>query len=202
MIDAAPNAAGNFALLLAAGEGSRFGGGKLTALWRGEPLVCAAARAALAGPFEELIAITGSDAGTVEAALAELCDERVSIVHNPDWREGMARSLLCGLAALPARAERVAVFLGDMPLVDPALAAILLSRIGRAPAALASSGKQPLHPVVIARSAFPLLANLSGEKGARSILYNVEGSVHIEHDRPLSALDIDRPADLERCRDL
>lgn len=64
--------AGTHALLLAAGAGTRFGGGKLTASWRGEPLVCAAARIALASPAERVTAVVGKDAGMVAQALAEL----------------------------------------------------------------------------------------------------------------------------------
>ena len=46
-----------------------------------------------------------------------------AILHAPDWAEGMAASLRCGIAALAPEARGVCVFLGDMPLVPVGLCA-------------------------------------------------------------------------------
>ncbi len=192
---------GNVAILLAAGGGSRFGGGKLTASWHGEAIVTAAARAALAGPFKRILVVTGADADAVAGAVLSLADPRLTIVHNQDWAEGIAASLRCGLAALPSGTERVAIFLGDMPLVDPALASRLLPLLAAAPAALAHCAGRPLHPVVFSRVAFPRLAALRGDAGARDLLSKLEGVVRVEVSSSDSAFDVDTAADLTALRD-
>lgn len=185
------------ALLLAAGAGTRFGGGKLTALWKGEPIVRAAARIALAGPFEQLLVVTGHDCVAVRQAIVPLDDARISFVQNPAWQDGVAGSLRCGILAVPAHIDHAAIFLGDMPIVDPRIAVALLSKIGAAPAALARWHDQPLHPAIISRSAFPLVAALTGDRGARSLIETLPGVVHVDIDAPGSAHDIDTAADLD-----
>ena len=49
------------ALILAAGQSRRFGGGKLRALWNGRPLILWALEAALAAPVTEVILVWGGD---------------------------------------------------------------------------------------------------------------------------------------------
>lgn len=185
---------GVHAVLLAAGAGTRFGGGKLTALWRGEPLVRTSARIALASPAERVTAVTGADAPVVEAALAPLAG--LVCVRNPDWEDGLAGSLRAGLDALPSDATHILVFLGDMPLVDPGLAARLLNEMGDAPAIVASCQGVPLHPVAFSAALIPRLRSLTGDKGARSALLATKGVRTIEVATPEAARDIDRPEDL------
>lgn len=64
--------AGRHAVVLAAGAASRFGGGKLTAHWRGEPLIRWAVRAALAARVESVVLVVGALAGTVQDAVSDL----------------------------------------------------------------------------------------------------------------------------------
>ena len=49
------------ALVLAAGSGSRFGGGKLLAPWNGGVLLDGALPAAFAAPARSVILVTGAD---------------------------------------------------------------------------------------------------------------------------------------------
>ncbi|HEX7947277.1 MAG TPA: NTP transferase domain-containing protein, partial [Phenylobacterium sp.] len=58
-------------LVLAAGAGSRFGGGKLTAPFRDGVLLDGALAAAFAAPVRIVTLVTGADAGRVVAAAIE-----------------------------------------------------------------------------------------------------------------------------------
>ena len=189
---------GVHALLLAAGGGARFGGAKLTASWRGEPLICAAARIALASPAERVTAILGHDAHSVSAALTPLIGDRLSIAMNPDWREGLSASLRVGLRALPASTRRIIMFLGDMPLVDPHLAARLLSMLDDASAILPMWRGRPAHPVVFRADLIPSLMSIEGDQGARKLLGSLPGVRVIEIEYQSSTLDVDTPGDLAR----
>jgi molybdenum cofactor cytidylyltransferase len=192
---------GAHALLLAAGAGRRFGGRKLLAAWQGEPLVRASARIALAAPVESCIAVTGSEAELMEAALAGLGDGRLRIVRAPDWSEGLAASLRHGLAALPPDSHGIVVFLADMPLVPAASAGPLLAALERGAVAAEyvtteAAGSRPAHPVAFSSALFPELAALTGDQGGRKLLAGRSDVHRIVTEHPGSTFDVDRPADL------
>ena len=51
------------AIVLAAGFGTRFGGGKLTAPWRGGRLIDGAVTCARAARVDQVVVVTGADPG-------------------------------------------------------------------------------------------------------------------------------------------
>jgi nicotine blue oxidoreductase len=92
-------------------------------------------------------------------------DERS--VTCPDWELGPGASLRCGLAALPAGAEAALVVLADGPDLDPrAIDRVVESwRTEGGDAVAAAYGGQRLHPVLLARPAWPLVP----DEGARGL---------------------------------
>src|SRR5258708_8916546 len=101
------------AVVLAAGAGSRFGGGKLLAAWDAGVLLEGALAAAFAAPVRTVTVGIGADAPAVAAAARDF-DPRTLVVHAADYAEGMGASLRTGIASLPADAAGAFVFLGDM----------------------------------------------------------------------------------------
>lgn len=188
---------GIHALVLAAGSGVRFGGGKLLAPWRGAPLLHSALAVARAAPVASLTVVTGADADAVGACVAAF-DPTIRIVHAADHADGMAASLRAGVAALPPDAAGVIVFLGDMPRVPPdvpiALAAAL--RKGASAAAPEFAGRRG-NPVGLARSLFSEVARLTGDQGARRILDRLGSALVLTRASSDGVLfDVDRPEDL------
>lgn len=176
------------AIVLAAGAGRRFGGGKLIADWRGRPLVQWSVAAALASGVERVTVILGADAERVQPLL----DSRVAVALCPDWDEGIAASLRHGLSILVPATDALLIFLGDMPLVSPILAAQLLDEvIGGAPAAIADHHGTPAHPAAVHRSVFHLLMQLKGDRGARGLLAALPGTRVIATEDPGSIFDVD-----------
>jgi molybdenum cofactor cytidylyltransferase len=163
------------AIVLAAGAGTRFGGGKLLAPWRRGLLIEAALEAACSAPVRSVILVTGADAGVMpvalEWAMTEGETERLRTVHAPDHAEGMGASLRAGVAALPTDCGGVFVFLGDMPRIPhailPRLAAAMAS--GAAAAAAVHGGRRG-HPALLGAALFPALLGLKGDEGARTVL--------------------------------
>ena len=97
------------AIVLAAGEGSRFEGAthKLLAPFRGKPLVSWALEAA--DVLDALLVVTGA----VELPLPS----HARAVPNPRWAEGQASSLAVGIvAARDLGHDAVVVGLGDQPV--------------------------------------------------------------------------------------
>jgi molybdenum cofactor cytidylyltransferase len=194
---------GYAAILLAAGAGRRFGGGKLLAHWRGAPLVAGAVRAALATPSERVIVVTGTDPGPVgDACRAAAKDrggaERLRLVHAPDHAEGMGASLRAGVAALPTGLRGVFVFLGDMPDVPEEVLPRLVAAVeSGAPAAAPTYKGRRGHPVLFSDSLLPDLARAAGDAGAREVLAILgDRLARVESPDPGVLFDVDRPEDL------
>jgi molybdenum cofactor cytidylyltransferase len=167
------------AVVLAAGAGRRFGGGKLTAPWGEGVLLDGALAAAFAAPVRTVTVVTGSEAAAVEAAARAFArrlgePERLVLVHAPDHAEGMAASLRAGIASLPPDAAGAFVFLGDMPRVPHAVLAPLARAIGEGGRAAAPvfDGRRG-HPAVFAKALFAELTALRGDQGARAVLERV-----------------------------
>jgi molybdenum cofactor cytidylyltransferase len=185
------------ALVLAAGSGVRFGGGKLLAPWRGAPLLHRALAVARAAPVASVTVVTGADADPVAACVAAF-DPTIQVVHAADHAEGMAASLRAGVRALPPNAEGVIIFLGDMPRVPDEVPAALAGalRAGALAAAPDFEGQRG-NPVALARSLFSDVAALTGDRGARGILDSLgSGLRRVAAPDDGVLFDVDRPEDL------
>ena len=92
-------------------------------------------------------------------------DERT--VRCGDWELGPGASLRCGLAALPDEAEAALVILADGPDLDSrAIDRVVESwRADGGDVVAAAYGGQRLHPVLLARAAWPLVP----DEGARGL---------------------------------
>ena len=157
------------AVLLAAGAGSRFGGGKLLARYGGRPLIEAALANLAEAPVDETLVVVGADAGR----LHEVCEPYgVRVVENPRWAEGQATSVLAGLRACGPEARAAVVLLADQPLVGAGAVERLVETFeGGAEVAVAAYDGEPRNPVLFARGIWPLLEEeLSGDEGARAVL--------------------------------
>ena len=176
-------------LVLAAGEGRRFGGPKQLAQLDGRPLlahVVAAARAVL----DPVVVVLGARAEQVRAGVAL---GGVAVVECPDWADGMSASLRCGLRAL-GEAEAVVVLLGDQPLVTPDVLRAVLA--AGAPARAAYDGV-PGHPVLLDAGLLARADALRGDAGFRAEL---EGVTLVECGMLCDPTDIDTREDLEVVR--
>lgn len=189
-------------ILLAAGRSTRMGGpNKLLQAWRGKPLVRHAAEAAI-GTGAPVLVVTGHQPEEVAKALDGL---PLRIVPNANYAQGLSTSLQAGFRALPPEAERVAVMLGDMPLIGPDLVLRLSAALARdedAVAAVPLSAGAWGNPVVLARRLEPLIAALSGDAGARKVLEALRPQVlECPVDDDAAAIDIDTPAALGALRE-
>ena len=104
------------AVVLAAGAGSRFGGGKLLAPLAGRPVLQLVLDALADADLSDVIVVLGDDAPSIEAAIEWRTERRVV---NPDPGRGLSSSLHIGVKAVAADAGAHAalILLGDQPLV-------------------------------------------------------------------------------------
>jgi molybdenum cofactor cytidylyltransferase len=154
-------------LILAAGEGRRFGGAKQLADVRGRPLL-AHAVAAMRGvaALDPVVVVLGAHADDVRAGV-DLSGVRV--VVSEDWADGQSASLRTGLRALGD--VDAAVTLGDMPFVtSTVIASALQFDPGRFDAVRATYHGRPGHPVLLARPLLARMDELRGDMGFRDLL--------------------------------
>jgi len=193
------------AVVLAAGQGARFGGDKLLAALDGAPLVAHALATAFASPARRVFVTVGQDArlrAAAEATAARLdATGRLVLVTVENPMAGMGASLAAGIAALPTDAEGAFVFLGDMPRVDPATPARLVPALTTPDMVVTPTfqGRRG-HPVLFGAGWFAALRALRGDEGARALLESAGACLaRVPLEDPGIHLDVDRPEDLTRA---
>ena len=182
-------------VLLAAGQGSRFGRPKALVELDGQTLAERGIGMLRAGGTDPVLLVTG-------AAEVELGpDDRVRTVYNDEWRTGMGSSLRAALRALTDPDVGAAVVaLADQPLVGAeAVSRLIAAYQAGASVAVAAYDGRPRNPVLLAREHWPeVIAMATGDQGARAFLRARPDLVTLvecgDTGRPD---DIDTQADLE-----
>jgi CTP:molybdopterin cytidylyltransferase MocA len=184
--------------VLAAGLGSRFGGGKLDAACGerllGEWAVVAALEtgwpvAVVAGPGERRF-------------LAPFAG-RVSVIENASPSAGIGSSVaLAAGAARKAGASAMVLMLADMPLVQPGSIRKLaqLARVHGMSATAWPGGRNGV-PACFRPGHFDALASLSGDVGAQALLRSCPEDALLRLDAEQLS-DVDTAADLAGVADL
>lgn len=173
MTTSAPERGSPAGLLLAAGAGRRAGGPKALRVEQdGTSWLQRSIEVLQAGRCAPVIVVLGCAAEQARPLVRE--PEKVIMVEAPDWDDGLGRSLAAGLTAVQAvEPEAVVVHLVDLPDVTAAVVRRLVDALpltGQVLARATYSGR-PGHPVLIGRDHLaPILAELSGDAGARAYL--------------------------------
>jgi molybdenum cofactor cytidylyltransferase len=189
-------------LILAAGRSTRMGGpNKLLEEINGKALVRIAAEHVLASRAKPVIVVTGHQKERVERALAGL---PVTVVHNPDFADGLSTSLKTGIAAAPGEADGAIVCLGDMPQVSATLIDRLIAAFEPERGALVvipTIGGKRGNPVLWARRFFADLAAVEGDVGARHLIGGyAEAVVEVPVEDAAALTDVDTPEALIAVR--
>lgn len=192
------------AVILAAGQASRFGSLKQVMPWRGKPLVAHVAEQALACRDVTTVVVTsGAQAEQVGEAVAPfIAQQRLTLAAAPDWADGQSRSAIAGLRAAqrasPGPLAAALFLLADQPGVSPELLSALIQR-HRETHALAVAPRfegRRGNPVLFDRRAFAEFETLRGDAGGRTILRGREDELAFV-DWPTDEIlrDIDTPED-------
>lgn len=182
-------------ILLAAGSGSRFGGGKLLhPLADGTPIGVASLRNLKQALAEVVAVVREGDHGL----RARLEAEGVAVHVCEDAQLGMSRSFVCGMAAT-AGADGWVIALGDMPYLQSATICAVARRVEDTGGIVipAWRGRRG-HPVGFGKRYLEELLEVRGDEGARTVVKRHGKDVEvIECDDPGILRDIDSRADLE-----
>jgi molybdenum cofactor cytidylyltransferase len=175
-------------LVLAAGGSRRLGEPKQLLPFGSVPLLGHVLDVARLCPFDQLLCVIGGQAHRVRD---EVDFEGVQLLENTQFGDGCSSSIAVALDAIDPRSEVLVLMLGDQPGVTPSTVEALLAGRGQAPLAACSYENGRGHPLAFARSTFPELAALHGDKGVWKLLDRRAGEVaDIAIDGPVP-LDVD-----------
>ena len=158
------------AVVLAAGAGSRFGGGKLLASLEGRPVLQHVLDRLAEAGVDDIVVVLGDDAGAAEDAIDWRRERRVL---NPDPGRGLSSSLQIGIAALDGSVAGALIVLGDQPMVPVAAIRAVLDAppaAGRPIVVPVYPGDRGRNPVLVGREAFGLVAEATGDRGLGPVI--------------------------------
>jgi molybdenum cofactor cytidylyltransferase len=185
-------------ILLAAGGSARLGHPKQLLKFGDRTLLQYSIEAALASRAQTVVVVLGANADQLQR---EINNEKVQVVVNKKWEEGMASSISCGVSAFDDLVEGIILMVCDQPYVTADLLNELIDTHQK-------SGKQIVAcsygntfgpPVFFHRSLFGELLQLKGDVGARNIVKQHSDLVETI-PFPKGTVDIDTEADYQELK--
>jgi molybdenum cofactor cytidylyltransferase len=185
-------------LILGAGASQRFGPPKQLLPFRGTTMLgWVIGQAQRASALDEVVVVLGRAA---EEVREQVDFGTARVVENPVFGEGCSSSYRAGIGALNPASTAIMIILGDLPGITPEI----INRLAEAwreeetPVALCSYQGRMGHPIIFARSMFPQLVDLHGDKAAWKLVdANAAVVQEVQFDFPYPD-DINTPADFER----
>ena len=184
-------------IVLAAGQGRRFGGSghKLEQRLGDSYVLGSSLRHAVESGLPVVVVTT---AALAPLAVRHLAVGDVVVVSDEEAQRGMGRSIASGVAARPHSAGWL-ILPGDMPLVRPASIRAVAAALRQSPVAYAQYRGRRGHPVGFGAELYSELVVLDSDEGARRIAARYP-ALGVEVDDPGVLLDVDTPADLTVAR--
>jgi molybdenum cofactor cytidylyltransferase len=183
-------------IILAAGEGRRFGSTKQLLEWENEPLLRHVTKVALEAGCDPVVVVLGHEASSVRMCISDL---PVRIQVNEAWRKGQGTSISCGVTALPPEVGSALFLMADQPNVPSTLLKALIDFHARSlhPIIIPRIRNDRVNPVIFDRQTFADLIALTGDDRGRTLFPKYPPFDMIwEGIDP--RLDIDTPEDYQR----
>ena len=189
-------------IILAAGSASRFGNIKQLLRFNNKTLLQHAIDEATTSGAETIVIVTGANAKEISTSIN---NNRVEIIFNEDWKQGMASGIVAGLKktiTLNNDIENVIITVCDQPFVSSALFQQLYQTKQENTKHIAASAYVETigTPALFTQKYFDALMSLAGDEGAKKILLaNKDDVATVEF--PQGNIDIDTPKDYENLLD-
>jgi molybdenum cofactor cytidylyltransferase len=186
------------AVILAAGESSRFGRLKQFVQFEGKTLVRRVVDAASEAGCSPVLVVAGSGATEVKN---ELRAAPALIIENKDWKAGIGTSIRTGIEYLMVNApdaDAALLLVCDQPFVDcNVLTGLVAMHRETGKPVVASAYAHTLGvPALFSRLIFPELLLLSGDSGAKAVILSNRARV-AKFSFPRGNIDVDTIGDLE-----
>ena len=189
-------------IILAAGESKRLGKPKQNLVFRDRTLLQIAVEAGIKSACKPIIVVLGANSDQINK---DFQPEKIKVVHNSYWEEGMASSIRSGISELKndKNVDSAIIMLCDQPFVSAGLLNDLAAKQKETgePIIACSYNNTIGVPVLFDRSLFDELLSLQGHQGAKNILKSYEGVI-ITIPFEMGGIDIDTSEDYDRLNDL
>lgn len=183
------------AIVLAAGMSTRMGSVKPLVSVSGRTFIERVLDNVLDSSVDSVVVVLGYEAERVRGFVFS---NRVRVVVNEKYREGMASSIRAGLA-VTGEVDAAMIVLADQPFVktDTMDRILAVYRERRPKIVIPEFAGQRGNPVVVDRSLFPELLDLTGDVGARAVFgkYLGETAKVSVADRGV-VVDLDSPEEI------
>ena len=180
------------AVILAAGSSRRFPVNKLLRPLPTNTCLLDIAYQHASALTPNVLLVINADAQMQQHCLAH----RYNTLLNPQADTGMASSIACAVAATP-QADGWAVFLADVPCIEPATLKLLADSWSAHEVTVPVYQQRHGHPVIFSGEWFTTLCALSGDQGARGLLRNNPAVYRLETNDAGVCFDIDTESDWE-----
>jgi len=185
------------AIILAAGMSTRMGSIKQLLPFNGKSLLENVLENVRRSRVDEIVLVLGFSAETIRRTIPL---DHVRIVLNDAYREGMGTSVRAGISQVSSQAEAALVVLADQPFVksDTIDQLIRVYREQKPQIVIPTYQGFRGNPVLLDRSVFSELMNLSGDIGCRAIFGGHSENILKTPVEDIGVLlDIDTQVDLE-----
>lgn len=188
--------------MLAAGESRRFeAGNKLLYKVGGKSLIRRVVETALNSLAGEVVVVTGHEAKLISREIGDLESDRLRVVHNPNYREGMSSSVKRGVSAVSERAEAVTILPADVAFISSRIIDVLIVEYAarRPKIAVVTYGGRSGHPILFNRSLIPEILEISEETmGLKSVVRrHADEILRVPVDEKEVLLDVDTLEDIQ-----
>ena len=182
-------------VILAAGASSRFGAAKQLVVIEGRPLINHVVQELRSAGFRSLCVVTGAKHEDIVSVLPE----DITVVFNPEWKQGMGKSITCGVNYIAQKfpsCDGVLIVLSDQPGITQQHFQALTQLVAGSVLVGATEYKDaPGAPAAFSRLVFPQLIALRGDRGARQLMRKLGSKVKLVSPNTTNTRldDIDTP---------
>jgi molybdenum cofactor cytidylyltransferase len=186
------------AVILAAGQSRRMGQPKQLLRVAGKTLLEHTIASVRASGASEIVLVLGARADEIRRQTGL---ERVTVVVNPEYEQGMGTSIGAGLKVLSEGVSAALIVLADQPFVQTGTLDKLMEqhRLSNAQIVIPMFKGFRGNPVLLDRSVFAEVMGLPGDVGCRAIFGDHTQGIHkVDVDDVGVLLDADTSADVEQ----
>ncbi len=189
-------------IILAAGTGSRMGRTKQLLPLDKTTLLGKVVENAKLSALNEIIIVLGYKAEQIQNQPSNKIDfSGTRIVLNSEYETGQGSSLSCGIKAVLPDCDGAMFLLADQPLITPEIMNILIHAWDKSDSPISipyCNGKRG-NPVIVDRSLFHRLINISGDTGARVLFKEYKSHIQkVEVNDNSILMDVDDKKDYEQ----
>lgn len=185
------------AVVLAAGMSRRMGTLKQLVRFGEHTLLEHTLNAVRASSIGETILVLGYQADQIRSGI--LLEDNVRVIINDNYKDGMSTSIRRGLEAVSPDANAALIILADQPFLKSSVIDQLIAQYGNSNAAILYPVYKGFrgNPVLVDRSLFPEMTQITGDIGCRSIF-----GLHSKKIRKVPVDDIGILVDIDTVEDL